>query len=85
MLRVSVSARDRPDSLRGAASVTGTEVEIKFDRAMYDLRQCKALGEQYAATMKEMFGIQYETYYHDWSRGGASTDFGNVSPTWALR
>ena len=64
---------------RAAAQATGCEVDIAKGRLIMDLRQCKPLAEQYSSTLKELYGIECENKYHDWSSGGASTDFGNVS------
>jgi metal-dependent amidase/aminoacylase/carboxypeptidase family protein len=69
-------------SISAAAEATGCEVHIEFERTMHDLRQCKPLAEEYTATMNEMFGTEIKMYFHDWSGGGASTDFGNVSSSY---
>lgn len=61
-----------------AALASGCTVEYEDDCTSVDLRQCKPLAEQYASNMKELFDVQYETKYHDWSSGAASTDFGDV-------
>lgn len=43
--------------------------------------------EEYAATMMSQFNIPVPTLFHDWSAGGGSTDFGNVTyalPSWCV-
>ncbi|GFZ43688.1 hypothetical protein JCM24511_01408 [Saitozyma sp. JCM 24511] len=65
-----------------AAKATGCGVKIWTEVMTNDLRNCKPLAEEYAATMMSQFNIPVPTLFHDWSAGGGSTDFGNV--TYAL-
>ncbi|WVQ82941.1 hypothetical protein IAT38_005077 [Cryptococcus sp. DSM 104549] len=65
-----------------AAQATGCNVKIWTDYMTNDLRNCRPLAEEYAAVMGSMYDTPVMTLFNDWSAGGGSTDFGNV--TYAL-
>ncbi|KAL0244087.1 hypothetical protein I308_105350 [Cryptococcus tetragattii IND107] len=62
-----------------AALATGCTHSVKFNDLLTDIRNCKPIGELFSETMSTMFNIHTVQRYHDWSGGGLSTDFGNVT------
>ncbi|PCH37522.1 hypothetical protein WOLCODRAFT_134580 [Wolfiporia cocos MD-104 SS10] len=62
----------------GGAMATGCQHEVVFGNVTYDLRQNKALGDEFAAVFRSRYGPVNYAY----GIGNASTDFGNV--TYAL-
>ncbi|KIR24845.1 hypothetical protein I307_06361 [Cryptococcus deuterogattii 99/473] len=62
-----------------AALATGCTHSVKFNDLLTDIRNCKPIGELFSETMATMFNIHTVQRYHDWSGGGLSTDFGNVT------
>jgi len=65
-----------------AALATGCQVKISTERMTNDLRNSKPLAEEYAVALSEGYGVPTRLLFNDWSAGGGSTDFGNV--TYAL-
>ncbi|KIR79343.1 hypothetical protein I306_03616 [Cryptococcus gattii EJB2] len=62
-----------------AALATGCTHSVKFNDLLTDIRNCKPIGELFSETMSTMFNIHTVQRYHDWSGGGLSTDFGNIT------